>query len=88
MASHVVVAVLDRKILTFAYPMFVTHVGTALRGFTDQVNNSERGNMLHDHPEDFELYELGTYDDQTGKFVLHEEPRRIAMASDCVKTGH
>lgn len=79
--KFVIVAVRDRAADVFAHPMFVPAVGVALRAFNDQVNKNEQGNQLFAHPEDFDMYELGSYDDSNGKFETHE-PRQIAIGKD------
>lgn len=89
-----ILAVRDIKADVYGVPMFVPNIAAALRNFADQVNDPESG-MLNKHPEDFELYHLGSYDDTNAVFVtddLHyengEQPferRRLALASDFKK---
>lgn len=76
-------AVRDNATEQFGNPMFMVSNGQALRSFTDEVNNKESTNLLHKHPEDYELYEIGEYDTDTGEFQTHK-PTRIAQAKDMV----
>lgn len=57
--------------------------GEALRNFTDTVNDPN-AKQLHQHPEDFELWILGTLDDQTG--VITSAPERLARGQDVKAT--
>jgi hypothetical protein len=34
---------------------------------------------MYAHPDDFDLYELGIFDDFDGKFALHEAPKLLAL---------
>lgn len=67
--KQVVVAVFDRAAQLFGRPFFVVAPGQAIRSFTDEVNrkDQERGEFSR-HPDDFDLWQLGTYDDAEGKF--------------------
>lgn len=81
----VVVSVHDRAADAYAQPQYVAAVGQAIRGFSDQVNGEK--SVVSDHPEDFDLYELGVFDDNSGKFELLDSPRIVAIGKDCrVKT--
>lgn len=74
-----VVAVKDTAILSYATPFYVTHVGSAIRGFMDECKNKE--SPIGKHPEDYELYLLGEFDDQTGEFD-QIRPERISSGKD------
>lgn len=82
----VVVAVRDRAAAVFAQPFFVPAVGIAIRSFGDQINLKEANNPMVAHPEDFDLFELGVYDDATGRFESLAEPRQISIGKDCVRS--
>lgn len=40
--------------------------GQAIRGFMDEVNRAAEDNILYKHCDDFVLYRIGEFDDQTG----------------------
>lgn len=82
----VLVAVRDRASDCFAQPMFVQSVGIAHRSFADEINREAQDNQLYKHPEDFDLYHMGFYDDNTGKFE-QEEVRMIAVGKDLVRSS-
>jgi len=79
---YYVCAVRDRATDVYGQPMFVAHVAAALRIFGDEINGSQ--SMLSRHPEDFDLYLLGEYDDASGSFNCGS-PRQIAVGKDCKK---
>lgn len=59
----------DRQLAQFANPMFQPTAGVALRNLTDALNSGKDGeNPLAKHPADFELFELGEFDSDTGLF--------------------
>lgn len=64
-----VVSVKDRAADVFNRPFFVPHRNVAIRDFTDEVNRSAADNQLNKHPDDFDLYLLGEFDDSKGEFV-------------------
>lgn len=67
-----VFAIKDSKIEAFKNPIFLNSQGEAIRALTDEVENPQ--SLFHKYSEDFTLYELGTYDDQTATFEQHETP--------------
>lgn len=81
-----VVAVRDRAADVFGQPNFVLSIGGAIRAFGDEVNRAgDPNNSFNKHPEDFDLYEIGSYNDETGEMVaIH--PRQIAVGKDLVRS--
>lgn len=63
----------------YGRPFFLPSIGVAIRSFTDEVNRAAEDNQIYQHPEDFDLFELGSFDDSTGKFDLHDVPKQIAL---------
>lgn len=78
---RVICVVRDIKADAYGQPMFVQSTGVALRSFTDEVNRASEDNMLYQHPEDFELFTVGTFNDETCQFDVHV-PRSLAIGSD------
>ena len=68
-------AVRDRAADAYARPMFVPSVGIAIRSFSDEVNRKADDNQMYNHADDFDLYELGEYDDETAKFIILDTPK-------------
>lgn len=69
MATLVVCAVYDRMALVYGRPMVVSAQGLAIRSFIDEVNRRAEGNTMYDHPEDFQLFRIGSYDDNVGELI-------------------
>lgn len=80
----IVCAVRDSAVGSFLRPFYVSSVGEAVRGFGDEV---VRGgdSMMTKHPEDYELFELGSWDDESASFTCDAPPRSISRAKDFVK---
>jgi hypothetical protein len=68
----------DQKAEAYNTPFFQKTKGEALRNFTTGVNDPKT--TLNQYPEDFDLWEMGDWDDQTGKFEPYETPKHIAKA--------
>lgn len=71
-----VFAVLDSKVGTFAQPFFAATTASALRSFGAAA--MDPNSMLGKHPSDFTLYELGSFDDETGFF---ESPKPVPLGT-------
>lgn len=85
--KYKIVCVRDRVADVYSVPQFVLNLGAAIRGFGDEVRrpHSENSpNNLNQHPEDFDLYFLGEYEDETGSFEPLERPKQIAIGKDYV----
>lgn len=64
------VAVFDRASQLFQRPIFVRAPGEAVRSFTDEVNRKgDQASDLAKHPDDFDLYQLSLFDDNSGEFA-------------------
>lgn len=75
----VVCSVFDTVSGVFGQPMFVPTVGVAARAFTDEVNRQAQDNQFYKHPNDFQLFEIGSFDDNAG--VLESlVPARLVLA--------
>lgn len=77
-------AVHDSAAGAYARPFFVPTTGLAHRSFQDEVNRAAPDNPMHAHADDFTLYELGSFDDNTGTFTI-TDPVVIARAKDLIK---
>jgi hypothetical protein len=72
-------SVKDRAADAYGRPMYVPSVGVAIRSFSDEVNRKDPENQLFNHPDDFDLYEFGEFDDNSGQFTLHEQPKLLSL---------
>lgn len=86
MGQRWIVAIFDSALQAFGQPVFVQAVAAGVRSFTDEVNQAREGNQLHDHPEDFDLWQLGTFDDESGVFENHRQ--LVVRGKDCVRISN
>lgn len=66
----------DRSVDAYQPVATVRAKGEAIRSFIDAINDTQRGGPVNRHPEDFDLYILGTFDDNTGK-IETQQPEKI-----------
>ena len=88
MAKHIIVAVRDRQLNAYMRPFTAQTRGQAIRSFRDEVNR--QGSELNTHPEDYELYQLGTFDEETGVIsdIITAEGKgatQLAIASNLIE---
>lgn len=77
-----VCAVFDQAAQVFGRPIFVPRLEVARRSFVDEVNRAAADNQLHNHPEDFALYAIGTFDDSNALLVSLDKPSLICRAKE------
>lgn len=80
-----IIATRDVVANVYSQPMFVPHLGGAIRSFGDECKRKEPGNILAAHPEDFELWHLGEYDDNTGTYE-ETDRKQIAVGANYRET--
>lgn len=73
----------DSKLGEFGQPFFFVASGQAVRFLQDLVRDPKTS--VSQHPEDFRLYCLGTYDPAKGSFVSLGAPEYLAKAEDFVE---
>lgn len=78
----IVCAVRDAKAEIFGQPIFSGTTGTVVRSFCDEVNRNAPDNPYFRHPSDYTLYQLGTYDDETGRFENLDTPRLLMIGNE------
>lgn len=76
---QIICAVKDRAADAFGRPLFVPSVGLAIRSFSDEVNRSDSENQMFNHSDDFDLYEIGSFDDNTGIIECHAQPKLLSL---------
>lgn len=79
--KQVIVAVRDRAVDAFLRPFAAPSVGAAIRSFSDEINRNAPDNQMANHPEDYDLYQLAEWDENTGIFT-ENKPRQIAIGKD------
>lgn len=81
-----VVSVLDVAAQAYGRPAFVPALGAATRSFSDEINRRPgdgQSNVMFDHPEDFQLFHLGVFDDGSGRFEMLDMPVLLLHGSSC-----
>lgn len=79
-----ILCVRDRSADVFGTPYFSLSIGAAARAFADEINRVADNNVMHKHPEDFDLYELGEYSDETGTMDTFT-PRQVCVGKDMIR---
>lgn len=78
-----VFSVRDMKSEAFLQPYFSPTQGAALRAFGDACGKSD--SPFYAHPNDYVLYELGSYDDSIGLLTPLTPVKMMACAADFVE---
>lgn len=68
-------SIFDKKASAFGSVMMAPNDGLMCRTIEENVSGS--GHTLARFPEDFDLYELGSFDDSTGRLVAADQPRFV-----------
>ena len=85
-----VYSIFDKKAGTYSNPFFCVSQGVALRSLMDLV--ADKRTSIAMHPEDFALYEVGSFDDVSGSLLPVTEngsiipPKFVAEALDYVRS--
>lgn len=80
-----VLAVFDNKVGTFAQPFFSQTLSSAKRAFADAC--SDPSTMLSKHPEDYTLFLLGDFNDETGFLDPLSAPENLGLAASFIVKG-
>lgn len=78
-------AVKDLAVQAFGDCFLVRAPGEAIRSFQDEVNRKDGKSPIAAHPDDYELYVLAVYHDDTGVIVANEKPQFVARAKDLLR---
>lgn len=74
----------DTKGEVFNTPFFQKTHGEAERSFKSLLNDQQ--SMVAKYPEDYDLYYIGEYDDQTGQFNSTDTPQHMVKAVQILNT--
>lgn len=77
----IIISLYDRGAEYFRPAAAIRTRGEAIRGLRDQANNPET--EIGSHPTDYELWQVGEFDDQTGEITPIKE--LISRAEDQVQ---
>lgn len=73
--------VFDKQLEEFNTPMAFPSRGVAIRSFCDEVKREASENQMRQHPEDFSLWYVGTFDSVQGEFGSPFQPEKLIEAS-------
>lgn len=82
-----ILAIRDRAVNAYGKPLFFNAIGAAIRAFGDEINRDHADNEMYRHPEDYDLYSLGHYDDSTGQITQHPQPKQVAIGKNLTTKG-
>ncbi|AAG45347.1 nonstructural protein [Bdellovibrio phage phiMH2K] len=78
-----VFSIRDSKTGVYGTPFYQHTHGQAERSFQQLAKDPQ--STVANHPEDFDLFHLGEYDDQTGKLTPLDTPEHCVKAIDLIK---
>lgn len=84
---YTVVSVRDRAANAFGRPAYVASEGAGIRSFMDEINREAPDNVMHQHADDFDLFCLGTWNDETGFLQQYDVPKQIAVGKQLKVKG-
>lgn len=80
-------SVLDTKGCFFGQPFYDQREASAVRSFGDAVNDgSNPNNQWHKHPEDFQLFLIGEFDNETGH-ITGVVPKALVSGNSLMEYG-
>lgn len=77
----------DSAVGSYNQPFCVAAIGVAVRSFGDEVKRDAPDNQMFKHPEDFELFHIGSFDDSTGTVSMLSAPVPVARGKDYIAKG-
>lgn len=70
--------IFDSKVGAYMQPFFMVSTGAAIRTWGDTVNDPKT--QFSKHPGDFTLFEIGSYDEETGTFENYQAKINLGTA--------
>lgn len=80
---HKLLAVHDRAMDAYDRPWCVPSIGAAIRAFQDSVNDTQH--PMNKHPDDYDLYHVGDYNDHTGEITPVYPPQKVAIGKQMIQ---
>jgi len=74
-----IVCVYDSKAKAFMDPIFIPNIPIAQRAFKNAANDPTT--YIAQSPEDYTLFHIGNYDDETCKFEIFGTPESLGLAT-------
>lgn len=70
-------SIFDSKAKIFNIPFYAANQAVALRMYSQAANSPD--SMLGQYPEDYTLFELSVFDQETGREQEHPEPKNLGQ---------
>lgn len=89
MAIKPVLSVRDSAVDAYMPPFTVPAIGAGVRGFVDEINKrGQDAGPLAAHPEDYELFHVADWDEDSGRFVsVPDGPISVIRGKDAVRVA-
>lgn len=78
-------SVYDIKSKIYHPPQYCHNTGHATRMFQSQF--SKPGSVMHDYPQDFQIFECGAYDDSTCQIEPLQNPTLVCTVADLLENS-
>lgn len=75
----------DRALDVYNLPFTQSSVAQAVRGFTDEINSDPDRSGVAKHPDDYDLYIIGHYDEITGLLIPLERIELVVRGKDMIR---
>lgn len=83
--KHAIVSIRDIKTNSYFVPQYVKSIGGFLRQMSDELNGPQQPHSVAEtmakHPEDFEVYQLGWWDDETAEHEILDKKQLCVVTS-------
>lgn len=76
--KHKIFSVYDSKAEAWTRPMVNDNIGRMLRSFEDLAN--DKNHPIGQHPEDYSLFEIGEFDDESGDIIAVQPKVSLGIA--------
>mgnify|MGYP000485008555 CR=1 FL=1 len=76
--------VYDQKAHAYLPPFFLPQEGMAIRTFADCVNKPDH--QFNAHPEDYNLAEIGTFNDENGEITPYEIAKQYGSGLEFINS--
>lgn len=80
-----ILTVKDRALDIYNLPFAQTTTAQAVRGFTDEINSDPTRSAVANHPDDYDLYIIGHYDEQAGTVLPLKAPELVVRGKDLIR---
>lgn len=80
-----VLCVKDRALDSYNAPWTQTTTAQAVRSFTDEINTDPERSQVAKHPDDYDLYIVGYFENDTGILEPLERPQLVVRGKDLIR---